>query len=114
VAHYFANAKNLPPASYYNKTGRAYPDLSAISDGYTVVCNLIPMPGVAGTSCSTPVVSAVFSLINDLRFQHGLPPMGFLNPFIYQVRVLESYVWSLISVPCCVYRLLRRPVRSLM
>lgn len=29
--------------------GCSYPDVSALGDGYTVVVNFVPMPGVAGT-----------------------------------------------------------------
>jgi tripeptidyl-peptidase-1 len=74
---------HVPPAKLFNASGRAYPDLAAQSEGYTVIWNLIPMPGVAGTSASTPVTSGIISLINDLRLQSGKRPLGFLNPWLY-------------------------------
>lgn len=43
-------AKVLPPQSYYNTTGRAYPDMAALSDNYWVVLNKVPVPWVSGTS----------------------------------------------------------------
>lgn len=43
-------AKALPPPSYYNTTGRAYPDMAALSDNYWVVVNRVPVPWVSGTS----------------------------------------------------------------
>jgi hypothetical protein len=35
----------MPPAEYYSKTGRGYPDLAAVSNHYWVVNNKIPVPG---------------------------------------------------------------------
>lgn len=50
VRHFLRSASKLPPSSYYNSSGRAYPDLSALSDNYWVVTNRIPLPWVSGTS----------------------------------------------------------------
>ncbi|CAM4342712.1 unnamed protein product [Lepidochelys kempii] len=74
------------PRSYYNSSGRAYPDLAALSDNYWVVTNRIPLPWVSGTSASTPVVGGIVALINDRRLQKGLPPLGFLNPALYKLQ----------------------------
>uniref|UniRef100_A0A8D0H481 Tripeptidyl peptidase 1 n=1 Tax=Sphenodon punctatus TaxID=8508 RepID=A0A8D0H481_SPHPU len=86
VRRFLSTAPKLPPASYYNSSGRAYPDLAALSDNYWVVTNRIPMPWVSGTSASTPVVGGIMALINDRRLQQGLPPLGFLNPALYQLK----------------------------
>lgn len=80
-------SKQLPPYSYWNTTGRAYPDVSALSANYVIVTNLIPVPGVAGTSCAAPVFSGVMALLNDLRLQNGKSPLGFLNPLLYDMAV---------------------------
>ena len=74
---------HLPPASFYNAKGRAYPDVSAASSGFWVVSNLVPLPGVAGTSCAAPTFSGVIALLNDARLSAGKPTLGFLNPLIY-------------------------------
>ncbi|CAL1575111.1 unnamed protein product [Knipowitschia caucasica] len=76
----------LPPQSYYSPTGRAYPDISALSDNYWVVTNKIPIPWVSGTSASTPVVGGMLALINDQRLQKDLPVLGFLNPRLYKLQ----------------------------
>ncbi|KAL8191487.1 UNVERIFIED_CONTAM: polynucleotide 3'-phosphatase [Gekko kuhli] len=86
VKQFLSTAPKLPPASYYNSSGRAYPDLAALSDNYWVVTNRIPMPWVSGTSASTPVVGGIVALINDRRLQRGLPPLGFLNPALYRLQ----------------------------
>nr|XP_020446720.1 tripeptidyl-peptidase 1 [Monopterus albus] len=85
VAAYLKTA-NLPPQSYFNISGRAYPDMAALSDNYWVVVNRLPMPWVSGTSASTPVVGGILSLINDRRLLKGLPALGFLNPRLYQLK----------------------------
>ncbi|XP_061551954.1 tripeptidyl-peptidase 1 [Phycodurus eques] len=79
-------AATLPPKSYFNVSGRAYPDMAALSDNYWVVINRVPMPWVSGTSASTPVVGGMFSLINDKRLTKGLPVLGFLNPRLYKLK----------------------------
>uniref|UniRef100_A0A665VZE0 Tripeptidyl-peptidase 1 n=1 Tax=Echeneis naucrates TaxID=173247 RepID=A0A665VZE0_ECHNA len=79
-------AATLPPKSYYNISGRAYPDMAALSDNYWVVSNRIPVPLVSGTSASTPVVGGMLSLINDHRLLKGLPALGFLNPRLYKLK----------------------------
>ncbi|XP_067157348.1 tripeptidyl-peptidase 1 [Apteryx mantelli] len=86
VRRFLRSASKLPPSSYYNSSGRAYPDLSALSDNYWVVTNRIPLPWVSGTSASTPVVGGMVALINDRRLQQGLSPLGFLNPVLYRLQ----------------------------
>lgn len=49
---FLTGAQRLPPESYFNRSGRAYPDLAALSDNYWVVSNLVPIPWVSGTSVS--------------------------------------------------------------
>lgn len=84
--------EELDPATreYYEKNGfvqfagRAYPDLSAHSStpAYGFVDKLVP--GLTGgTSASCPVVAGIVGLLNDARLRHGLPTMGFINPWLY-------------------------------
>ncbi|XP_035166959.1 tripeptidyl-peptidase 1, partial [Oxyura jamaicensis] len=86
VKSFLRSAAKLPPSSYYNSSGRAYPDLAALSDNYWVVTNRIPLPWVSGTSASTPVVAGMLALVNDRRLQRGKAPLGFLNPALYQLQ----------------------------
>ncbi|CAG5866453.1 unnamed protein product [Menidia menidia] len=79
-------AATLPPKSYFNTSGRAYPDMAALSDNYWVVSNRVPIPWVSGTSASTPVVGGMLSLINGQRMLKGLPALGFLNPLLYKLK----------------------------
>jgi len=87
VAAYKARADaNLPDQSYWNNTGRGYPDVAALGGQKTSYCvqGTLSMVGVAGTSASCPVVSGIFARLNGLRLAAGKPALGFLNPFIYQ------------------------------
>ena len=38
-----------------------------------------------GTSAATPVVAAVFTLLNNARFRAGQPAVGFANPWLYSI-----------------------------
>uniref|UniRef100_A0A8B9KFI0 Tripeptidyl-peptidase 1 n=1 Tax=Astyanax mexicanus TaxID=7994 RepID=A0A8B9KFI0_ASTMX len=91
VKAFLKGKPSLPPQSYFNSSGRAYPDLAALSDNYWVVTNLVPIPWVSGTSASTPVVGGILSLINDQRFLKGLPSLGFLNPRLYKLQGTGLY-----------------------
>lgn len=66
----------------FNPNGRAYPDLSAQGQRYATIWNGT-IAILDGTSAATPTASSVISLINDARIAAGLPPLGFLNPWLY-------------------------------
>ncbi|XP_043930201.1 tripeptidyl-peptidase 1 [Protopterus annectens] len=100
VKNYLQSMKTLPPQSYYNATGRGYPDVAALSDNYWVVTNMIPIPWVSGTSASTPVFGGILSLINDQRFQKGLPSLGFINPRLYKLQENLTSAFFDVTVGC--------------
>eukprot|EP00940_MAST-03C_sp_MAST-3C-sp2_P001636 g1636.t1 len=83
VEAYLKDSKDFPSGKY-NSTGRGYPDISAQGQDFTVVSDLVPIPGVAGTSCAAPTASGVIALLNDARLQAGKPTLGFLNIWIYK------------------------------
>jgi tripeptidyl-peptidase-1 len=84
VAAYVANNALPTPATFYNTSGRAVPDVAAIGTLYSVIVDQTPTV-VAGTSASTPTWSGVVTLLNDARFNAKLPPLGFLNPWLYSL-----------------------------
>lgn len=47
------------------------------------------MVSAGGTSASTPAFAGLISLIVDHRLNNGLPPLGFLNPRLYQLPLNE-------------------------
>lgn len=70
-------------AQYFNRSGRAFPDVAAQAQNFAVV-DQGRVGLFDGTSCSAPVFSGVVALLNDVRLSAGLPALGFLNPWLYQ------------------------------
>lgn len=84
VQNYLKTGPRMPPTRYFNPNGRGYPDVAALSNHFWVVNNMIPVPGVAGTSAATPTFAGIVSLLNDARFNSNKPALGFLNLFLYK------------------------------
>lgn len=83
-----ASAKGvLPGSTFFNASGRAYPDVSALGGQTNPYCVSVSggtkLAGVAGTSASCPVVAGIFSQLNNVRLNLGKSPLGWLNPLIY-------------------------------
>ncbi|KAI1796887.1 subtilisin-like protein [Ganoderma leucocontextum] len=77
---------NYVPKSYgadvFNRTGRAYPDVSA--NGYpTVVALGGKFSRSGGTSAAAPIFASMIAAVNDARISVGKGPVGFINPAIY-------------------------------
>lgn len=117
VTAYMNNQAHIPPSSYFNKSGRAYPDVSVMGSNYLIYLNGKPIP-VSGTSASTPVFAAMISLLNDLRLNAGQPPLGFLNPWLYQLYAEQPNSFNDIVIGnnscasqslCCEYGFLASP-----
>jgi tripeptidyl-peptidase I len=68
---------------YYNKSGRAYPDISAQGQYFAYFYNLTEGT-ISGTSASTPLTSGILALVNDALLAEGRRPLGFLNPWLYK------------------------------
>jgi len=69
---------------FWTTTGRATPDVAVLgSPEFQIVANGEDSLG-GGTSASAPTFAGLVSLLNAARAQHGAPPMGFMNPFVYQ------------------------------
>lgn len=68
----------------YNSSGRGFPDIAAQGLAFRVVDKGVTKP-VGGTSASAPVIASIIALLNNARLASGMPVMGFLNPWIYQV-----------------------------
>lgn len=61
---------------------KGIPDVSAQSDFFRIFFE--GQPGlIGGTSASSPTFAGFVSLLNDVRLSNRLPPLGFLNPFLY-------------------------------
>jgi len=85
VQYYLDNSPNLPPNSSYNASGRGTADISALGsiEFQVVIGGSVQLIG--GTSAATPTFAAIITLLNDVRFNNNLPPLGFLNPLLYHI-----------------------------
>lgn len=96
VKGYLSSGVALPPASYFNRTGRGTPDVSAIGHN-----NLIYQSGVqavGGTSASSPIWAGVISLLNAAAIEKDGKPLGFLNPLLYQIAEEQPSAYHDITV----------------
>lgn len=93
VQAYLKAATKLPPSFAFNSSMRAYPDIvfnghnykifMANNGGNSCPCQSLP---VDGTSCSSPALSGLISLINDQLLNAGKSSLGFLNYLLYQMH----------------------------
>ncbi|KAH9026067.1 subtilisin-like protein [Lactarius pseudohatsudake] len=78
----FLERQGTQYAGLYNPEGRGIPDIAAkaLMFGFFVgnAYNLLD-----GTSCSTPAVAGIISLLNDYLITNGRPTLGFLNIRLY-------------------------------
>ncbi|TBU33346.1 subtilisin-like protein [Dichomitus squalens] len=73
-----------PPygSSVFNRSGRAYPDVSA--NGWpTVVAVAGNFTLTGGTSASAPIFASLITAVNDARIAIGKKPVGWINPALY-------------------------------
>jgi len=96
VEHYLTEeAAKLPPATYFNRTHRAYPDIAAMGNNFMIYMD--SMGGwspVGGTSASTPTVAGVAAYLNDYSYNKTGKPLGFLNQFLYQMYAEEPAAFT--------------------
>jgi tripeptidyl-peptidase-1 len=91
VASYLAHAELLPPASFFNASGRGIPDVATLAglpdyDDFTTHYLLMRgrhQQGFDGTSASAPTFAGVVAHLNHARLQAGKPSLGWANPFLY-------------------------------
>ncbi len=79
--------KHPPPygADRFNnsKMTRGIPDISANGAKYTVIVNG-KCTSAYGTSLAVPIISSIFTLINEARMNLGKSSVGFVNPVLYR------------------------------
>jgi tripeptidyl-peptidase-1 len=92
-AYLDAPAVSKPSAGFFNPQGRGYPDISGMAASYLVQMGSKLVPE-SGTSASTPLWAAFVTLWNDVRLTLGMPPLGFINPLLYQVAAQHPDVFN--------------------
>ncbi|KAL6720488.1 hypothetical protein ACLMJK_002412 [Lecanora helva] len=78
-----SNSPHFPPP---DSTNPLISILNLLRSSYSVIVNNnLTLSG--GTSAAAPVFSSIIALLNDARFRAGKPPLGFLNPWLYEIGV---------------------------
>ncbi|SPQ27063.1 3b4ce87e-23c5-4d6f-9497-59dc2eff6b60 [Thermothielavioides terrestris] len=86
-------------SQFFNRSGRGIPDISAQSQGFSV-CNGGKWSSIGGTSASTPVVAGIVALLNAARKAQGKPPLGFLNPWLYNNSAAFTDITTGAAIGC--------------
>ena len=86
----YLNSGETPAKSYFNASGRAYPDVSVFATNFEIIVGG-STESVDGTSCATPTFAGIVSLLNDIRLNAGKSTLGFLNPLLYQTLKGEGF-----------------------
>lgn len=97
VEHYLTTTPKLPKSSFYNSTGRGYPDVAAFGTNFQIlapggmgsatIVEGVPSQWqlVSGTSCASPTFAGIIARINAERLLANQTTLGFLNPKLYQL-----------------------------
>lgn len=88
VNQYLQQPRIPTTPGFFNASGRAYPDISALGAAFNVFVRG-HMTSVSGTSASTPVIAGMVTLWNDIRLNAGKSPLGFINPLVYYLAEEE-------------------------
>jgi len=83
TAYLSSSIGKLIPQSYYNTSGRGYPDIAALGTGILIILDGGDS-AIGGTSASAPIVAGVFTLLNDHALTVDKKPLGPMNQLLYQ------------------------------
>jgi subtilase family serine protease len=97
VNAYLSSGVVLPPASYFNRTGRGFPDIAALGHNCLVLINSLIEP-VGGTSCATPILAGMVSALNSASIAKSGKTLGFLNPLLYQMYAADPSTYTDVTV----------------
>jgi subtilase family serine protease len=84
VKDYLMSNISLPNYKHFNNNGRAYPDVSAVGHSCPTYIGGI-LNGVDGTSCSSPIVAGLITIINNHQWSKNRSIVGFVNPLLYDI-----------------------------
>jgi len=78
----YLDSINTTYSPFFNRSGRAIPDVAAQASNFAVYDKGF-LTSLSGTSAAAPVVAGIVALLNAARRTQGKPPLGFLNPWLY-------------------------------
>ncbi|OAA63076.1 alkaline serine protease AorO [Cordyceps fumosorosea ARSEF 2679] len=97
VSTYLTQHDPKVPEAYFNKAGRAFPDIAAVGDNGFTVSKGAQLIGV-GTSMSAPIIAGIFNLINEERLRAGKSTLGLVNPALYKALDEKKALFNDITV----------------
>lgn len=86
-------------APFFNASNRGFPDVAAQGSKF-LVYDQGRLSRLSGTSASSPVFAGVVALLNAARRSKSLPPLGFLNPWLYNNSAALTDITGGASVGC--------------
>lgn len=72
-------------------TWRNIPDVALTADGVYVIYNNNTTANFGGTSCAAPLWAGFMALVNQQAAISGKPPVGFINPAVYEIANESIY-----------------------
>lgn len=97
VQKYLSSGVTLPNSTFFNKNGRAYPDVSALGHSCATYAWLLGWIPIDGTSCSAPIMASIISYLNEFQLQRGKPLLGYVNPLFYKMHETQPSTFNDIS-----------------
>ena len=89
-AYLAANVAGMPPSSYYNRSGRAVPDVSMYGSSHFPWITNGAISTNGGTSLSSPLFAAVIAQLNEISLASMGQTLGFINPLLYAMKANQS------------------------
>ncbi len=72
-------------------TKRNVPDVAMVADNIWLIYSNGKSGAFGGTSCAAPLWAAFTALVNEQASRAGAPPVGFLNPALYNIGKGSNY-----------------------
>jgi len=97
VNAYLNSGVALPPSSFFNASGRGFPDIAAIGHNFLIIAGGSTQP-VGGTSVSAPVVAALVGMLNQISVAKTGKTLGFISPLLYKMAAKDKTIFHDITV----------------
>lgn len=86
-----------PLPTFFNKNGRAYPDLSVVGHNCPT-WQYGSLGSVDGTSCSSPTMASIVAIINTHQLSQNKSRMGLIAPILYSMYYDQPRIFTDITV----------------
>ena len=90
-----SSAARLPPASFFNASGRAYPDIAALGHNFLIQLTADgEVQPVGGTSVAAPVVASLVALLNQVSVAKSGKTLGFVSPLLFHMFATDPSIFQ--------------------